>query len=128
MREPSASAPSGPKADYWDGRFDEWCWEVRRHDGLAVWRFVVSHVEDVLWEAQHQDRDRWTPDFNGWTSLLRWSSDSELLALPGMGLRRLRALRGIAPRFPWVTEPDGEPHRDRLKAPPSRVRHPWWLR
>jgi hypothetical protein len=48
-------------------------------------------------------------------------TDDEVLALPGVGRDGLRAVRRIAPYW------GPRPHRDRLRPPRPKERHPWWL-
>lgn len=108
-----------------EGRFVEFLSEVRR--GAAGRRFLLSGAPVALEEARRRSPEWWDPAPGGWRFLLKCMTDTELLAVPGIGRRRLRAIRAVAPRAPWQTEDDGTPHRDHLAPPPSRGQHPWWL-
>lgn len=118
--------PDGDYGDYWDGRFHEFVTELGDR-GRAGWWFRVTGCDGALERARRAGAGVWDPVAGGWRFLLSWMSDSELLAVPGIGRRRLRAIRAVAPRSRWACEPGGEPHRDRLRPPPPNGRHPWWL-
>lgn len=111
---------------YLDGRFDEFEWGLQTVcPDTRV--FLRSRAADALEAARREDPASWDPSPGGWRFLLKCKTDSELLAVSGIGRRRLRAIRSLAPHYHWVNEPDGTPHRDRLRPPPPKGRHPWWL-
>lgn len=111
---------------YRNGRFHEFEWGLR-WECVGHRPFLRSGAAGPLEAARLDHPEDWDVTAGGWRALLKWRSDSELLGVPGIGRQRLRAIRTLAPRHRWASEPDGAPHRDRLRPPPPKGAHPWWL-
>ena len=76
-----------------DGRFYEFVSGLSDHP--AGYAFRVSGADGALGLARCLAPDDWDPSAGGWRFLLSTKSDSELLATPGIGRRRLRAIRAV---------------------------------